>query len=139
MSCPNPQAQERRVQLRDFIAALPDKRIQMARFQVRVNEEGRYRSLDPKDGMGGCGTVGCIAGWSKFLFDDRQGISPNDHSEGLVYWGSMLGLTYKDYTLLFRPPGWRVRGRYPKKRVLGVLDNLIETGRVEWPAPEEDS
>lgn len=105
--------------VRDHIAGLPPEQVNMGTFL-------REKS---------CGTVACIAGWAQQLSGVRD--TQRCHFD----W---LGLTDKHYGL-YVPEGWfsdagltDEKRRYPKSRVVAVLDHLLETGEVDWSVTERE-
>jgi hypothetical protein len=112
-------------QLRDHIASLPPKRIDLAGF---------LNGLHPDDSLGAaaeeCGSVACVGGWACILF------RPNRKRRGFDFaheGARALGLLHPNFISItaLRLFAGGPRGRAGKKEALRRLDELLETGMIE--------
>lgn len=99
------------------------------------------------DKLNGCGTVACLAGWTKAVLGNVR------TERGLLAWerrvsrkdrgvakdtAPLLGLDDDDASDLFHPDGWWQHENQTPAQAVAVLRHLAETGEVDWsiaPAP----
>jgi hypothetical protein len=106
-----------RMKLRNFIADLDPGQLTMSCW---VNRPENY---DPDDHV--CNTIACIGGWMELHFN----VATNHDYSNAAEW---LGLSLPEVSALFEPDGWQQPGLYQKADIVRCLDNLVETGKVEW-------
>lgn len=99
-------ARDRMIQLRDFLAELPDEKFDISLWH--------------------CGTAGCIGGWAETLF---FGSAYSGHDESEV--GEHIGLSVANAERLFYPLGYRY-GRHTPAQAVAVLDHYLATGEISW-------
>lgn len=108
---------ERLIRIRDLILAKPEQ------FNISVwirDSTDTYNlKADPHD----CGTVACIGGWAELLYRGEDA----SRALGLPESSNLFTPTYYD-----RPS--YARDFYNAKVAASVIDKLIATGKVEWPA-----
>lgn len=111
--------------LRDLIAGLPAERVNMANFAAPGVHDAAAMLDD------GCGTPACICGWGAALLGmtDHLKVAPSAETH-VARW---LGLSEYQANDLFYPVGYD-GGHYGQAEAVGVLDFLLETGEVRWPA-----
>ena len=117
----------RLIQLRDFLAALPDSRFNMDYWCEDISAWDQADLMEETGGRPQCGTIACIGGWADVL----AGVRRNEGTT--VQTGERLGLDQWRAHDLFHPGPLQVPwGTIPVARAVRVLDHLIETGEVDW-------
>ncbi len=118
--------------LRDFLAALPDERFNIASYFSRISSRGRRAFTTwktPSDAVSqhGCKTAACVAGWAGVI------LAPGVQHGLEERVGELLGLDWFDQAHLFRPAGYDYRPRrYTRAAAVKVLDIYLETGWIDW-------
>jgi len=112
-------ARDRVIQLRNFIADLPDEKFNIARV---FSAESFISHLED---FKACGTAACILGWAEVLFDIPD--------EFLIH--NLLGLSPWEARILFMPVGYSENPeQFPRSRAVRTLDHFISTGEIDWYA-----
>ena len=106
--------------LRDYLASLPDERVNMSAYfcsdddWLTVDDLSEVPSL-----LSGCGTAACVAGWSVFLWG---GAGSGDHTDDIA--ADHLGLSVDQSEDLFRPSGWSIN-RQARADVIAAIDSML--------------
>lgn len=116
-------ARERVMQLRDFLAALPQEKLRMGGYIYSPD-------LAPE-----CGTQACIAGWAYILFvdpDHRRAYQESRNGYFANTVGEVLGMSLSQYVALFWPPHYLAGITTTPAQAARVLDHYLNTNKIDW-------
>lgn len=114
-------ARDRMIQLRDFLAKLPDERFNMMWWSVNAEDARQFTHVRHANY---CGTICCIGGWTEALFPEHAA-------------RDTLGLTDQEAYDLFYPEHLRDEAEWQSvtpAQAVAVLDNYLATGEIDWGA-----
>jgi hypothetical protein len=117
-------ARDRMIQLRDFLAALPDER-----FSMRHVFTAKDKDIYHLEQFHECGTAACIFGYACVLWPE---VSDGMNQFPIV---EHLWLSNKEACQLFTPPGWyddKDAKQYTRAMAVAVLDHFLATGKIDW-------
>lgn len=113
--------------VRDHIAAVDAKRVNMQVWASNKADPAQLPSDVVPTLLHDCGTCGCIGGWTEAL------LGRSIKGDGAVMIeedvGELLGLDDRGAWKLFYPRDIENR---TQAEAVAVLDRLIETGEVDW-------
>jgi hypothetical protein len=78
-----------------------------------------------------CDTAACIGGWAEAVCGDSENLQDLDKDAF-----ELLDLDFVMGDALFSPPGYFKEGAYSQADAVRVLNILLKTGKVDWPAAQ---